>query len=189
MRSPTSGFMYQCNLHAKATFQAREMHDGSNQHQASCYTPHHVKMSLTIGATNSLVKRVALKGALAHRAHMVLNEGGKRVVEHDETWGRHIWWKRGSTKAGLDFTVTVEKTDKTQPYFLIRKYPSKHLFEFQLWSHFNWSVWTLSLWTSHLHMPLLPHGIDHTSFNGPPTGPTDGDAHLVMTGQTVELPL
>lgn len=32
MRSPPSGFMYQCNLHAEATFQAGEMHEGSNQH-------------------------------------------------------------------------------------------------------------------------------------------------------------
>lgn len=41
---------------------------------------------------------------------------------------------------------------------------------------------------AHLHVPLLAHSIDHASFNGSPAGPTDGDAHLVMTGQTVELP-
>lgn len=43
-------------------------------------TPHHVKMPFTIGVTPSLVKRVALKGALAHSAHVVLHvhvkEGG-----------------------------------------------------------------------------------------------------------------
>lgn len=38
-------------------------------------------------------------------------------------------------------------------------------------------------------MPLLPHGINHTALDGSPTGSTDGDAHLVMAGQTVELPL
>lgn len=48
------------------------MHEGSNQQQADCGSPHHVKMPLTIGVTPSLVKRVALKGALAHSAHVVL---------------------------------------------------------------------------------------------------------------------
>ena len=38
-------------------------------------------------------------------------------------------------------------------------------------------------------MPLLAHGIDHTALNGSPTGPADGNAHLVVAGQTVELPL
>lgn len=38
-------------------------------------------------------------------------------------------------------------------------------------------------------MPLLAHGVDHTSLDGSPAGPADGDTHLVMTGQTVELPL
>lgn len=38
-------------------------------------------------------------------------------------------------------------------------------------------------------MPLLAHCIDHTALDGPPTGPADGDAHLIMAGQTVELPL
>lgn len=40
-----------------------------------------------------------------------------------------------------------------------------------------------------LHMPLLAHGINHAALDGSPTGSTDGDAHLVMAGQTVELPL
>lgn len=38
-------------------------------------------------------------------------------------------------------------------------------------------------------MPLLAHGINHTALNGSPTGPANGDTHLVMAGQTVELPL
>lgn len=38
-------------------------------------------------------------------------------------------------------------------------------------------------------MPLLAHGIDHTALDRSPTGPADGDTHLVMAGQTVELPL
>lgn len=38
-------------------------------------------------------------------------------------------------------------------------------------------------------MPLLAHGIDHPALDGSPTGPADGDAHLVVAGQTVELPL
>lgn len=37
-------------------------------------SPHHVKVSLTISATTSLKKWVALKWALAHSAHMVLCE-------------------------------------------------------------------------------------------------------------------
>lgn len=61
------------------------MYEGSTQHQAHSQSSHHVKMSLTIGATSSLVKRVALKGALAHSAHVVLHGAGARVVKHDET--------------------------------------------------------------------------------------------------------
>lgn len=61
------------------------MQEGSTQYQAHCQTPHHVKMSVTIGATSSLVKWVALKGALAHSAHVVLHGAGARVVNHDET--------------------------------------------------------------------------------------------------------
>lgn len=38
-------------------------------------------------------------------------------------------------------------------------------------------------------MPLFAHGVDHAALNGPPTGPADGDPHLVVAGQTVELPL
>lgn len=42
---------------------------------------------------------------------------------------------------------------------------------------------------THLHMPLLAQRIDHTTLDGPAAGPTDGDAHLVMAGQAVELTL
>lgn len=42
---------------------------------------------------------------------------------------------------------------------------------------------------AHLHMPLLAQCVDHTALNGPATGPTDGDAHLVMAGQAIELTL
>ena len=42
---------------------------------------------------------------------------------------------------------------------------------------------------SYLHVPLLAHGVDHAAFNGSPAGPTDGHAHLVVTGQAVELSL
>lgn len=38
-------------------------------------------------------------------------------------------------------------------------------------------------------MPLLAHGIDHTALDWSSAGPADGDAHLVMAGQTVELSL
>lgn len=38
-------------------------------------------------------------------------------------------------------------------------------------------------------MPLLAHGVDHAALDGSPAGPADGDAHLVVTGETVELPL
>lgn len=85
-RSATSGFLCERKLHAEAaTFQGGGMHEGSNQQQANCESPHHVKMPLTIGATPSLVKRVALKGALAHSAHVVLHvhvkEGGGKGRE------------------------------------------------------------------------------------------------------------
>lgn len=67
-------------------------------------SPHHVKMPLTIGVTPSLVKRVALKGPLAHSAHVVLHvhkkeggvEGRDRKQEEDrygrgEEVQRHEW--------------------------------------------------------------------------------------------------
>lgn len=38
-------------------------------------------------------------------------------------------------------------------------------------------------------MPLLAHGVDHAALDGPPAGAADGDAHLVVTGQTVEFAL
>lgn len=40
-----------------------------------------------------------------------------------------------------------------------------------------------------LHMPLLAHSVNHAALNGSPTGPADGDTHLVVAGQAVELPL
>lgn len=41
---------------------------------------------------------------------------------------------------------------------------------------------------AHLHMPLLPQRIDHTALNGPVAGSADGNSHLVMARQAVELP-
>lgn len=38
-------------------------------------------------------------------------------------------------------------------------------------------------------MPLLAHGIYDTPLDGTPAGATDGYAHLVVAGQTVELTL
>lgn len=38
-------------------------------------------------------------------------------------------------------------------------------------------------------MPLLAHGVDHTALDGSPTSTADGDTHLVVAGQTVELSL
>lgn len=43
--------------------------------------------------------------------------------------------------------------------------------------------------TSHLHVPLLAHGVDHTALDGPPAGTADGDAHLIVAGQAVEFTL
>ena len=42
---------------------------------------------------------------------------------------------------------------------------------------------------THLHMPLLAQCVDHPALNGPAAGPADGDPHLVMAGQAVELAL
>lgn len=42
---------------------------------------------------------------------------------------------------------------------------------------------------SDLHVPLFTHGVDHTALDGASAGPADGDAHLVVAGQTVELAL
>lgn len=41
----------------------------------------------------------------------------------------------------------------------------------------------------HLNMPLLSQGIDHSALNGPAAGSTDGDSHLVVAGQAVQLSL
>lgn len=40
-----------------------------------------------------------------------------------------------------------------------------------------------------LHMPVLAQGSDHTLFNGSSTGAADGDAHLVMAAQTIQVTL
>ena len=42
---------------------------------------------------------------------------------------------------------------------------------------------------AHLHMPLLAQRIDHPALDGPAAGPADGDPHLVVAGQAVELAL
>ena len=42
---------------------------------------------------------------------------------------------------------------------------------------------------THLHMPLLAHGIHHTPFNGPSTSATDGDSHFIMARQAVQFSL
>lgn len=41
----------------------------------------------------------------------------------------------------------------------------------------------------HLNMPLLAQSIDHAALNGPAAGSADGDAHLVVARQAVQLPL
>lgn len=38
-------------------------------------------------------------------------------------------------------------------------------------------------------MPLLAQSVDHAALDGPAAGAADGDAHLVVAGQAVELPL
>lgn len=38
-------------------------------------------------------------------------------------------------------------------------------------------------------MPLLAHGVHHAALNGSPAGPADGDPHLVVAWQTVQLSL
>lgn len=49
--------------------------------------------------------------------------------------------------------------------------------------------WLFTLGTDKmLHMPLLAHGIHHAPFDGPPTSSTDGDPHLIMAWQAVQLP-
>lgn len=42
---------------------------------------------------------------------------------------------------------------------------------------------------AHLNVPLLPQGVDHAALDGAAAGPADGDAHLVVAGQAVQLPL
>lgn len=39
-----------------------------------------------------------------------------------------------------------------------------------------------------LHVPLFAHGIDHSALDWPSAGSTDRHTHLIMAGQTVELP-
>lgn len=113
------------------------MHQGSAHQRADCETPHHVKMPFTIGVTPSLVKRVALKGALAHSAHVVLQQGGRGKGKREKTRGRQTWQKRGGTKAGLDLTATVEKTDGRRQSLFLRKCCSKSILGFSLSSHLN----------------------------------------------------
>lgn len=50
----------------------------------SLIPPHHVKVSLTISATTALKKRVALKWALAHSAHVVLCEEEEGQQENSD---------------------------------------------------------------------------------------------------------
>lgn len=38
-------------------------------------------------------------------------------------------------------------------------------------------------------MPLLSQSVDDSSLNGPATSSTDGDSHLVVAGQAVQLSL
>lgn len=48
--------------------------------------------------------------------------------------------------------------------------------------------WFFTLGTNKmLHVPLLAHGIYHTSFNGPPTSATDGDPHFIMARQAIQF--
>lgn len=48
--------------------------------------------------------------------------------------------------------------------------------------------WFLTLSTHKvLHMPMFAQSSHHSLLYGPPAGPTDGNAHLVMTPQAVEL--
>lgn len=42
---------------------------------------------------------------------------------------------------------------------------------------------------THLHVPLLAHGVHHAPLDGPAAGATDGDPHLVVARQAVQLPL
>lgn len=42
---------------------------------------------------------------------------------------------------------------------------------------------------THLHVPLLAHGIYHTPFDGSPTSATDGDTHFIMARQAVQFSL
>lgn len=50
--------------------------------------------------------------------------------------------------------------------------------------------WLFTLSTNKmLHVPLLAHGVHHTSFDGPAAGTTDGHPHLVVAWQAIQLPL
>lgn len=57
----------------QAEIEGRHGQQSVSQCQADSQSPHHVKVSLTICSTASLIERVALKWALTHGAHMVLN--------------------------------------------------------------------------------------------------------------------
>lgn len=47
-------------------------------------SPHHVKVSLTIGMATSLIKRVALKRPLTHSAYMMLKEGWQKSEKTED---------------------------------------------------------------------------------------------------------
>lgn len=64
---------------------------GEVRHEAASgrsLSPHHVKVSLTIGTTTSLIKWVALKWPLTQCAHMMLQEAsednGHKSVKTEE---------------------------------------------------------------------------------------------------------
>lgn len=76
--------------------------------------------------------------------------------------------------------------------FLCKSLLNKHLTKPLHWSP-NMSKIPLkpimSFPTTHLDVPLLSHGVDHASLDGPPAGATDRHPHLIMAGQTVQLSL
>lgn len=62
-----------------------------------------------------------------------------------------------------------------QPFFFIVSVPQE---------------WLLTFGTNKmLNMPLFAQGVDHAALDGPAAGSADGDAHLVVARQAVQLPL
>jgi len=48
--------------------------------------------------------------------------------------------------------------------------------------------WLFTLGTNKmLHMPLFAHGIHHAPFNGPSASAADGDPHLIVARQAIQL--